>query len=65
MYDTIRHTIAKNINVNLIKHQDLTPSLKKIRGTEEVSPHGIPADFLDRLMIIRTTEYSEGLLYEP
>ena len=31
----------------------------KIRGTQEVSPHGIPHDFLDRLMIIRTTEYSE------
>lgn len=30
----------------------------KIRGTEEVSPHGIPKDFLDRLIIIKTEEYS-------
>ena len=29
-----------------------------IRGTEMVSPHGIPIDLLDRLMIIRTTPYS-------
>lgn len=30
----------------------------KIRGTEVVSPHGIPLDLLDRLMIIRTLPYS-------
>ncbi len=29
-----------------------------IRGTETTSPHGIPVDLLDRLMIIRTTPYS-------
>jgi RuvB-like protein 2 len=31
----------------------------KIRGTEYKSPHGIPIDLLDRLMIISTTAYSE------
>lgn len=30
----------------------------QIRGTEIKSPHGIPVDLLDRLMIIRTTPYS-------
>lgn len=30
----------------------------KIRGTEIVSPHGIPLDLLDRLLIIRTLPYS-------
>lgn len=29
-----------------------------IRGTDIVSPHGIPVDLLDRLMIIRTTPYT-------
>jgi len=32
--------------------------LCKIRGTEVVSPHGIPLDLLDRLLIIRTLPYS-------
>jgi RuvB-like protein 1 (pontin 52) len=30
----------------------------KIRGTDITSPHGIPIDFLDRLMIIRTLNYN-------
>ena len=30
----------------------------KIKGTEMISPHGIPVDFLDRLMIIKTLPYS-------
>jgi len=30
----------------------------KIRGTDMSSPHGIPVDLLDRLMIIRTTPYN-------
>ena len=30
----------------------------KIRGTEVVSPHGIPVDLLDRLMIIKMLPYS-------
>ena len=29
-----------------------------IRGTDMKSPHGIPIDLLDRLMIIRTTPYT-------
>ena len=32
----------------------------KIRGTEYKSPHGIPIDLLDRLMIISTTPYKEA-----
>lgn len=28
-----------------------------IRGTDMVSPHGIPIDLLDRLLIIKTTNY--------
>lgn len=32
--------------------------ITKIRGTNYKSPHGLPADFLDRLIIIRTTPYS-------
>lgn len=30
----------------------------KIRGTEIVSPHGIPVDLLDRLLIVRTLPYT-------
>ena len=30
----------------------------QIRGIDMVSPHGIPVDLLDRLMIIRTSPYS-------
>ena len=33
--------------------------ITKIRGTEYKSPHGIPIDMLDRLMIISTTPYNE------
>merc|ERR1711907_469766 len=33
--------------------------ITKIRGTRYKSPHGIPIDLLDRLMIIPTTPYSE------
>lgn len=29
-----------------------------IRGTDIVSPHGIPVDLLDRLLIIKTTPYN-------
>jgi DNA helicase TIP49 (TBP-interacting protein) len=34
--------------------------IAQIRGTNYKSPHGIPIDLLDRLMIISTTPYSEG-----
>lgn len=30
----------------------------KIRGTDIRSPHGIPVDFLDRLLIVRTFNYT-------
>ena len=29
-----------------------------VRGTDTISPHGVPADLLDRLMIIRTVPYA-------
>eukprot|EP01097_Dermamoeba_algensis_P011381 TRINITY_DN8812_c0_g1_i1.p1 TRINITY_DN8812_c0_g1~~TRINITY_DN8812_c0_g1_i1.p1 ORF type:complete len:419 (-),score=65.55 TRINITY_DN8812_c0_g1_i1:64-1251(-) len=32
----------------------------EIRGTETISPHGIPLDFLDRLLIIRTLPYTQS-----
>ncbi|EPB73492.1 TIP49 protein [Ancylostoma ceylanicum] len=32
--------------------------ISKIRGSEETSPHGIPRDLLDRLLIIPTVDYS-------
>jgi RuvB-like protein 2 len=34
--------------------------IAKIRGTQYKSPHGIPIDMLDRLMIISTAPYSES-----
>merc|ERR1719158_1519426 len=36
--------------------------ITKIRGTEYKSPHGIPIDLLDRLMIISTMPYNENEL---
>ena len=33
--------------------------IAKIRGTEYKSPHGIPLDLLDRLMIVSTVPYTE------
>ncbi|KAJ3343509.1 RuvB-like 2 [Gonapodya sp. JEL0774] len=34
--------------------------ITRIRGTKYTSPHGIPIDLLDRLLIIGTTPYSES-----
>jgi RuvB-like protein 2 len=31
----------------------------KIRGTKYLSPHGVPIDLLDRMLIISTSKYSE------
>ena len=31
----------------------------RIRGTNYLSPHGIPIDLLDRLLIVSTTPYEE------
>ncbi len=33
--------------------------LAKVRGTDEIAPHGVPLDMLDRLIIIRTRPYTE------
>lgn len=33
--------------------------ITRIRGTQYRSPHGIPIDLLDRLLIISTEPYSE------
>lgn len=54
--------------LNRALESDLAPVLiiatnrgfAKIRGTNYKSPHGIPIDLLDRLMIISTTPYSES-----
>ena len=45
-----------------IQHTILFSGITKIRGTNYKSPHGIPLDLLDRLIIIHTTEYSEAEL---
>ena len=45
-----------------IQHNILFSGITKIRGTNYKSPHGIPLDLLDRLIIIHTTEYSEAEL---
>lgn len=54
--------------LNRALESDLAPVLiiatnrgfAKIRGTSYKSPHGIPIDLLDRLMIISTVPYSEA-----
>ncbi len=33
--------------------------LSRVRGTDEESPHGVPLDMLDRLIIIKTRPYTE------
>ena len=33
--------------------------ITKIRMTNQVSPHGLPLDLLDRLLIINTVPYNE------
>ncbi|CAK9303487.1 unnamed protein product [Gordionus sp. m RMFG-2023] len=38
--------------------------ITKIRGTDYESPHGIPVDLLDRLLIIHTQPYSEEEIKE-
>ena len=56
--------------LNRALESDLSPVLMvatnrgiaKIRGTQYKSPHGIPIDLLDRLMIISTTPYSDAEL---
>lgn len=38
--------------------------ITRIRGTNYKSPHGIPIDLLDRMMIVPTTPYQEKELKE-
>jgi TBP-interacting protein len=38
--------------------------MTKIRGTDITSPHGIPIDLLDRLLIIRTRPYNADEIKE-
>lgn len=38
--------------------------ITRIRGTKYKSPHGIPADLLDRLLIISTQKYDEKEMRE-
>ncbi len=38
--------------------------ITRIRGTKYKSPHGIPADLLDRTLIISTGKYAEGEIRE-
>lgn len=35
----------------------IVSGMMQIRGTDMMSPHGIPVDLLDRLVIIRTLQY--------
>ena len=52
--------------LNRLVESDLSPLLvmatnkrqSKIRGTNVVSPHGLPIDLLDRSLIIKTNPYS-------
>jgi len=38
--------------------------ITRIRGTKYKSPHGIPVDLLDRMLIISTKKYDEGEIKE-
>mmetsp|Transcript_60980 Transcript_60980/g.54980 ORF Transcript_60980/g.54980 Transcript_60980/m.54980 type:complete len:537 (+) Transcript_60980:39-1649(+) len=38
--------------------------ITEIRGTSELSPHGIPIDLLDRLLIIHTKAYNKDEIYQ-
>merc|ERR1712023_361832 len=38
--------------------------ITKIRGTNYKSPHGIPIDLLDRLLIISTSPYTEAEIHQ-
>lgn len=38
--------------------------ITRIRGTRNLSPHGIPIDMLDRMIIIKTTPYQEKEIKE-
>lgn len=38
--------------------------ISKIRGTQYMSPHGIPMDLLDRLLVISTSPYNDNEIKE-
>jgi len=38
--------------------------ITKIKGTQQISPHGIPCDLLDRLLIISTVPYSKDEVHQ-
>ena len=38
--------------------------ITRIRGTKNLSPHGIPIDLLDRMIIIRTVPYEDKEIKE-
>jgi RuvB-like protein 2 len=58
--------------LNRALESDLAPVLvvatnrgiTRIRGTNYKSPHGIPIDLLDRLLIISTSPYASRLITE-
>lgn len=41
----------------IVMNKFLNKGLLPCRGTDMTSPHGIPVDLLDRLVIIRTQTY--------
>lgn len=58
--------------LNRALEQDMAPvvimatnrGITKIRGTNYMSPHGIPIDLLDRMIIIRTVPYTDEEMKE-
>ncbi len=58
--------------VSRVMESELSPILilatnrgmTKIRGTDEMSPHGIPLDILDRLIIVKTRPYEPNEIRE-
>lgn len=38
--------------------------ITRIRGTQNLSPHGMPIDMLDRMIIIQTVPYQEKEIKE-
>ena len=38
--------------------------MSRVRGTEIISPHGLPVDLLDRVLIVSTKPYSEDDIEE-
>jgi len=51
--------ILSAVKCNFFPHLSIFNLLLFCRGTEDIiSPHGIPLDLLDRLLIIRTLPYS-------